>query len=86
MQLFACPFETRRCGRQPRLAVPSSGQKKTIQDRDFNKDDACYYWIEAEGSGGGAVSNGDFVYVHFTAMSEVTTFVSIKTDFNAEDV
>ena len=82
MKVFTCPFEPRRCGLNPRVQVPVTGATKTIQSRGFNRNDVCYYWIEAMQN----VSSGDFVYVKFTSMSKVETFVSLKTSIEDEDV
>ena len=82
MKLFTCPFETRRCGNNPLVQVPSSGSTKTIQSRGFNKNDVCYYWVEAFQN----VNQGDFIYVKFTSLSQVQTFVSLKTSIDDEDV
>ena len=82
MKLFSCPFETRRCGSKPLIQVPTSGATKTVQSRGFSKSEVCYYWVEAFQS----VNQGDFVYVKFTSLSQVQTFVSLKTSIDDEDV
>ena len=82
MKLFTCPYETRRCGTNPLVQVPTSGATKTIQSRGFSKNEVCYYWVEAYQN----VNQGDFIYVKFISLSQVQTFVSLKTSIDDEDV
>ena len=59
-----------------------TGIAQSEQSRGFNKDDVCYYWIEAMP---GAEVDG-FIYVKFDVLSKVSPFVSIKKHIDDVDV
>ena len=50
--------------------------------KGFDTDDACYYWIEAMPN----AEEGGFMYVEFTALTNVSSFVSIKKSIDHPDV
>ena len=71
MQLFACPYESSRCGVGPQIYV---GNEKVIQSKGFDTGDVCYYWIGAMPN----TAQGDYIYVNFVALSDIEAFVTIK--------
>ena len=83
MKLFACPYELPMCGPSPKVTLPVNGVDEALQSRGgFITDEVCYYWIEAAAN----VPIGNLVYVRFTVLNNVETFVTIKEDFSDKDI